>query len=145
VPRAKISVANFLHIFSTITDEQLIGFDAFGENLKSPIFHCPSILSIKMIYSESHLMLSLINVISRLMWDHFKHHIYLRLLNKNHRFLLSFSKCYHFGPAKSDHIISHTKKGNNWLDLLQCDLYSETVGCLLVQIPPPTLNFSCWY
>lgn len=62
--------------------------------------------------------------------------------NKNHRFLLSFSKCYHFGPAKSDHIISHTKKGNNWLDLLQCDLYSETVGCLLVQIPPPTLNFS---
>ena len=34
-------------------------------------------------YSESRLMLSLVHVISRLMWSHFKCHIYYRLFNTN--------------------------------------------------------------
>ena len=56
------------------------------------------------IYSESRLMLSLVNVISRLMWSHFK------VPFNTDYYVKTIGYCYHsvnvitFGVAQSDHI-----------------------------------------
>ena len=67
---------------------------------RPPPVHPLSIL----YYCKSRLMLSLVNVISHLMWSRFKSLICSRLLNKNHRLMLSFGNVITFDMAKSDHI-----------------------------------------